>query len=120
MSTTADQLRSQRIPIQQVVDELVDALGAPMVAVIAGEASTRAVRAWRNGEYQPKNGQVELRFALRIVDIIATRNEKDVIKAWFGGLNDLLNDQNPALLIASGDHAAMRDVLNAARAFISM
>lgn len=118
MTLVMDPLRSQRMPIEDVVRDLVDVLGTHMVAVIGGGASTRAVRAWRDGEYEPR-GKDALRLALRVADILATREKKDVIRAWFGGLNHLLNDENPALVISKRSGSASRSVLIAARAFVS-
>lgn len=118
MTLLKDPIRAQRLPIRDVVKELADVLGIHMVAVIGGETSTRAVRAWRDGDYAPRADD-ELRLALQVVDVLATREAKDVIRAWFGGLNHLLDDENPALLIAKEFTSKGKSVLNAARAFVS-
>lgn len=110
-------LRIER-PIRVIVSELVAVLGAPLVAVIAGEKSVSAVEAWCNGEAQPAAGD-SLRNALYVAELLKTREENDVIRAWFGGVNHLLDDQNPALMLATNDPAAWSSVIKAAQAFVA-
>jgi hypothetical protein len=84
-------------PLKQVVQELIDLLGATTVATIGGVNETRAVMQWLNGR-KPQRPNV-LRFALQLAGMIA--ENPTVIRAWFQGSNPNLNDRSPALLLRS-------------------
>lgn len=108
--------RSLRLSISEVVAELVKVLGTPIVATVGGGKTTRAVRGWMRNENSPRNDQA-LRSALQIVDVLRTADQQDdTIRAWFGGMNPLLDDDNPALILGRNPHNAKR-VLHAARRF---
>lgn len=118
MNTTAAQM--PRHKTDQLVRELAAVLGAPLVAVIAGVRDTRSVRQWMSNQSEPRDkALVRLRTAMQIVDILRLSEEPDVIKAWFAGLNPLLDDQNPARLVGTGDEADWRRVIHAARRYVS-
>lgn len=104
----------------EVVRELTDILGSKVVALIGGVRDTRSVRAWLRDESPPTRIDA-LRLALRVADIIRTRDRDDVVRAWFGGTNQMLDSENPALFIASRfeQHTDQKKVIDAARAFIS-
>jgi hypothetical protein len=112
--------RSTRLAIPEVVAELVKVLRTPMVAVIGGGRSTRSVRGWIHGEHAPRNDH-GLRAALHVLDVfLAAHYKSDTIRAWFGGMNHLLEDDNPAMLL--GKHFTpeqAKRVLLAARQFVS-
>lgn len=111
--------RSIRLPISEVVSELVEVLGTPMVAVVGGGKSTRAVRGWMRKESTPRNDH-GLRAALQIVDVLRAANQRnDTVRAWFGGMNPLLDDDNPAITLGRNPDRAKR-VLQAARRFASL
>ena len=77
------------------------------------------MRAWAKREYATDN-EDNLRFALQVVHILGTREASDTIRAWFAGMNDLLADENPALLIGAGPDAnTKKRILGAARHFIA-
>lgn len=111
------EMRAVRLKIEDVVCELKAILGPRSVALLGGVRDTRSVRAWINGEYPPSNERA-LRFALQIADIIGSREERDVVRAWFEGTNHLLDDENPLLLIANRSDSN-KALLSAARQFIS-
>lgn len=120
-ATAVTSSRHVRMGTQEVVQALAAALGAPIVAVMAGVKDTRSVRFWIAGEKLPR-GAVDdrLRLALQTLDIILTRNERDVARAWFAGMEPELDDQAPAIVIAERDDpASRRAVLAAARRFIA-
>jgi hypothetical protein len=104
-------------PLPEAIAELIELLGAPLVAVIGGVGETRAVQQWLNGR-QPQRAQV-LRFALQVATMIASSTECEMARAWFQGSNPHLGDTTPALLLRK---AALGDVqpkiMAAARAFI--
>lgn len=107
---------AMELPIAEVVQELVDLLGAKTVAVIGDVKETRAVQQWLT-ERAPQRPHV-LRFALQLASMIAGNADSEVAVAWFHGSNPHLNDQAPMLMLR--DHP-LQDVqgplLNAARSF---
>jgi len=79
--------------IAQVVEELVELLGASTVAVIGGVNETRAVQQWMS-EREPQR-QDALRFALQLATMIATSGNPERARAWFAGSNPHLDDKCP-------------------------
>ncbi len=103
-------------PLERVVRELVDLLGAPVVALLAGVSETRAVQQWMSGR-QPQRPQV-LRFALQLCCMIATREQNAIAQAWFQGSNPHLNDAIPVLLLRNAPLVEVQEkLIAAARAF---
>lgn len=89
---------AMRLPIQQVVRELVRLLGATTVAAIGGVTETRAVAQWTK-DREPQRPHV-LRFALQLACMIdAATGDYHVVRAWFQGSNPLLGDAVPATLL---------------------
>jgi len=115
----SDQLaHSQAIslPINEVVKQLVDLLGATNVAVIGGVGETRAVDQWILGR-KPQRSHV-LRFALQIGTMIAARTERELARAWFHGSNPYLDDAIPLLLLRDAPLPEVQvKLMTAARAF---
>ena len=107
---------AMEIPIQEVVRELVDLLGAPLVAVIGGVGETRAVSQWL-GNRAPQRPNV-LRFALQLATMIARTIDREMARAWFEGSNPHLDDAVPALLLRDNPLADVHaNLMAAARAF---
>ena len=102
--------------IRSVVRELVEALGATMVAAIGGVSETRAVKQWMV-DREPQRPHV-LRFALQLVWIIGERGDQHMVRAWFQGLNPHLNDAIPLLLLRERRLSDIQaPLMAAARAF---
>lgn len=81
--------------------ELRDALGAKLMAYVAGVQSTTNVRAWAEGQQEP-TGTILAR--LDVVSEImrwANRDSAGVFQAWMMGMNPLLGDNAPACMIRS-------------------
>ena len=109
---------AMEIPISQVVTELIDLLGAPVVALIGGVAETRAVQQWTTGR-KPQRPNA-LRFALQIATMIAASTDREMARAWFEGSNPHLDDAIPALLLRNQPLAHLQQrMMMAARAFAS-
>lgn len=107
---------AMEIPIQAVVAELIDLLGAPLVAVIGGVGETRAVHAWTQNR-TPQRPNV-LRFALQMTTMIARTRDREFARAWFEGSNPQLNDAVPALLLRDQPLAEVHaNLMAAARSF---
>jgi hypothetical protein len=81
---------------------------------------TRAVREWAEGTRTINNEtDVErLRIAYRAAHLIAERDTPAVAQTWFQGLNLILDDRPPALLLCEGELSDVGPkVLAAARQF---
>lgn len=111
--------RAHRLPIDAVVAELRDVLGARLVAYLAGVTETRAVREWAEGTRTPRSPVPErLRLALQVVEMVHGRDSAGVVQAWLQGLNPRLEDRSPARLLREGDLEEVGpQILAAARAF---
>jgi len=104
------------IPIGQVVEELVDILGATTVAVIGGVKETRAVQQWCQGR-EPQRAHV-LRFALQLAQMIAGSANHEFAVAWFHGSNPSVDDDVPMLMLANRPLSEVQaPLVRAARAF---
>src|SRR6516225_1209283 len=85
------------LPIEDVVKELTDLLGATNVAAIGGVTETRAVQQWTAGR-EPQRAHV-LRFALQLGTMIAAAADRDLARAWFHGSNPHLDDAVPIMML---------------------
>lgn len=106
--------------VPQIVDELRRALGAKLVAYIAGVTETRTVREWVEAGRRPSPTAVDrLRLAHRVVTLIGQSEGEAVVPTWFQGMNPHLGDHSPARVLHEDtfDEAGPR-VLAAANAFV--
>jgi|SRR5579862_355475 len=103
LPTTRDDFASHdhvmSITVQQVVRELVDALGLTLVAEVAGVGETRAVTAWMD-KRAPQKPQT-LRFALQLTRMLCEGDDTWRARAWFQGSNPHLDDRSPVMLLRS-------------------
>jgi hypothetical protein len=107
----------------ELVTALREMLGARLVAYLGKVKETRAVRQWAEGTRTIGNDtDVErLRIAYRAAKLITARDTAAVAQAWFQGLNPILDDRAPALLLRDGDLADVGPrVLAAARQFAAV
>ena len=112
---------AMRAPFPVVTRELIDILGARLVAYIAKVSETRAVHEWGARGRGPKDGSVapRLRLALQVASLIAQHDSHEVAQAWFQGLNPQLGDRSPARLLREGDLSEVGpEIVGAARAFV--
>jgi hypothetical protein len=106
-----------------VVQNLLNILGGPNVAVIGGVSKTSAVADWARGEREPKSQdqEVRLRVALRLALILKQRFGDKTVRAWFLGANHELEDESPIAVLVHGETGAVqKPLLTAARAFIQL
>jgi hypothetical protein len=112
---------AMRAPFAAVAKELIDILGAKLVAYIAGVGETRAVQQYADDSRSPRHPAIEprLRLALRIAKLIRDHDSKEIAQAWFTGLNPQLNDRSPARLLREGEIDDVGpEIVVAARAFV--
>lgn len=103
-----------------LVAQLRDLLGVRLVAVIAGVSETRAVHEWAEGSREIRNPFVlpRLRLAYQVASMLADTESPAIAQAWMQGLNPILDDQSPALLLRADDsQEAGQRILAAARTF---
>lgn len=103
------------LPGAAVVHELVAALGAQLVAAIAGVTETRRVRAWERGEHPQRIDT--LRTALQVTRVIIARSSAASAKAWFTGTVPALDYVSPLEVLRENTSEARTRVLRAAVAF---
>jgi hypothetical protein len=110
-----------RAPFNFVAKELIDILGAKLVAYIAGVREARAAQQYADDSRSPRHPTTEsrLRLALRVAMLISRHDSKEVAQAWFMGLNPQLNDRSPARLLREGEIDEVGpEIIAAARAFV--
>jgi hypothetical protein len=96
---------------------LQDALGAKLVAYLANVSGPRTVAHWVAGDRSPgAESETRLRTAFLIFRLLGEVESSYVVRAWFAGLNPVLDDTAPATAIREG---RLREALAAAKAFLS-
>jgi hypothetical protein len=94
-------------------------LGQKWTAYMTGVADPKAVGKWARGVRKPQpESERKLRDAYQIALLLASVDDEDTARVWFGGMNPALDHRAPAWVIANvpdgGDRA-----MAAALAFIS-
>jgi transcriptional regulator with XRE-family HTH domain len=101
--------------IDEVVRFLTDVLGRPLLARTVG-VNRRTLASWLRGTSSPSaRSRERLRGALAIWHIVAEIEAPEVVRAWFMGMKDALDDYSPAEVIAEG---RIDEVAAVARAYL--
>lgn len=96
---------------------LQDALGQKLVAYIANVSGPRTVARWVANERNPgTNAEERLSVAFYIFRLLRDVESSHVVRAWFAGLNPLLDETAPATVIREG---RFQEAVAAAKAFVS-
>ena len=104
-----------RLPIAAIAEYLQGVLGQRLTAVIAGVSDAKAVGQWAKAARSPHpEAERRLRDAYQVTQLLMQREAADTVRAWFRGMNPDLDDEAPALAIATQP----AQVLQAARAFL--
>lgn len=114
---------ANRMTPAELVAALRPMLGDRLVAYLGRVKETRAVRGWADGTRNISGAETleRLRLAYRISRMICERDSHQVVQAWMQGLNPLLDDRAPAVLLRDGELGDIGpDVLAAARQFVSV
>lgn len=110
---------SIRLSEPELARDLRDFLGAKLVAHIGSVKETRAVRQRADGERKPSSEVIaRLRHACHVAALLAERDSRSVVQAWFQGMNPQLDDVPPSRQLREGQvEDAAQAVLTAARTF---
>lgn len=119
MTTTMEKIaldRSRRADVMEMAAMLQSLLGQKVTAAIVGIGEPKIVGRWARGQPLVEvDVERRLRDAYRIVTLLEQADTADTVRAWFLGMNPLLDDHAPAELIAEDPVR----VLQAARAFLA-
>lgn len=102
--------------IDEIAKQLRDMLSSQLTALIAGVDSTRTITRWATREVTrvPRDKEERLRTAYTIVHLLTQYDTPKVVRAWFVGMNPILDD-SPARAISQG---RFPEALKAAQEFI--
>jgi hypothetical protein len=118
MTTTMEKIaldQARRAGVAQMAATLQSLLGQKVTAAIVGVDDPTNVGGWARGEPLVETDvERRLRNTFRIAALLMQADTPDTVRAWFLGMNPLLEDRAPAELIADDP---LR-VLQAARAFM--
>jgi hypothetical protein len=111
--------RAVHTPLPEVAARLQDLFGQKVVAVVAGVEDPRAVGKWARGQREPRgDAEPRLRAAYQIALLLTLGDSADAARAWFLGMNPLLADRAPYVILGEGLNGSER-VMQAARAFLA-
>jgi hypothetical protein len=103
-----------QVALPELVRHLTEVVGAPLVAVMAQAPSARDVEHWAHGDKTPDAAdERRLRDADWVVQTLLQTESAEVVKAWLMGMNPMLDDQAPGLILADDPES----VFFAARAY---
>lgn len=96
---------------------LQDALGQKLVAYIVGISDSKTVGRWARGVREPTpDNEKRLRTAFYIFQLLNELESSYTVRAWFAGLNPLLDDESPAAYLRKG---RLKETAAAAKAYVS-
>ncbi len=100
----------------ELAERLQKHLGQRVGAILVGVSDAKALGRWARGEQEP-HGKREalLRSAVQVLELLLGVENPETIRAWFTGMNPLLDDESPAAVFAENP----KRVLEAARAFLA-
>lgn len=106
--------RTVTLTIADIAEFLRDTLGSKLTAHIAGVSDAKMVGRWAEGTKPAAAREKRLRDTYQIFQVLLKAEDEYVARAWFIGMNPLLDDETPADSLREG---RARDVMAAARAF---
>lgn len=90
-----------RLALPHLVRYLIDVVDAPLVAIMAQAPSMKDAEYWAIGKQAPgADAERRLRDAYRVVQTLLETDPPDVVRTWLIGMNPLLEDQAPGLVLA--------------------
>jgi len=108
-----------RLPIPEIVKQLVGVIGRKLTAYAGGVCDVRAVDRWIEGGEVYRDAEQRLKFAFQLVRMLAEKEDPTVIQSWLTGLNPELGDRVPLRLMRENDlETVAPELMGAARAFL--
>jgi len=106
-------------PVSTIAAFLLDVLGSRLASMVCDLRDPKALPRYANGTQSPRSeGEQRLRAVHQIVSTLMEGGlTKPGVQAWFTAINPDLDDECPAELLRTGDLAASRRVLHAARTY---
>lgn len=102
-----------RATLPEMLSYLEGLLGQQLTTVIAGERDARLIEAWARAQVEPSSAAGRsIRAAYETARLLMQAESAGTVRTWFMGMNPLLDDRSPALVIRTEPGA----VLHAARA----
>jgi hypothetical protein len=103
-------------PIAEVASRLQDLFGQKLVAIMVNSGDPKAVGRWAKGEREPQSdNEAQLRRIYQVVELLLSKESSTAIRSWMVGMNPLLDDKAPALVIAEHPDRVMQ----VAKAFLA-
>lgn len=111
---------SLRLPVPELVRQLVDILGRKLTAYICNVKDARAVDRWIAGGTLYGNGEEKLRLTYQVARMLHGYDSSEVVQAWMTGINPELDDKAPLRLLRDGKPEDVApEILRAARTFVA-
>jgi len=106
-------------PISSIAGQLLEVLGSRLTSMVCEFRDPKALTRYAKGDQFPRSeSEQRLRAVHQIVSTLMAGGLVSVgVQAWFTAINPDLDDECPAQLLQTGDSAASKRVLHAARAF---
>jgi hypothetical protein len=96
---------------------LQDALGLKLVAYMVKVGDPKTVARWASDDRKPRpENEDRLRTAFYVFQLLNELESSHTVRAWFAGLNPLLDDVSPATALRDG---LLKETVAAAKAFVS-
>jgi hypothetical protein len=97
---------------------LASLLGQHLTAMIAGLDNPKTVGRWMRGQAPHPAHARRLRDAYQIAQLLELGESRQTAQSWFIGMNPILADRAPALVLADDEQSAPK-VMQAARAYLA-
>ena len=108
-----------RLPMPEIVEQLVGLIGRKLTASVGGVWNVRAVDRWTDGSELCGDAYQRLRFAFQLVRMLAEKEDFTVIQSWLTGLNPELAHRVPLRLMRENDlEKVAPEIMGTARAFL--
>ncbi len=108
-----------RLPIPEIVEQLVSLIGRKLTAYVGGVRDVRSVDRWVKGSELHGDAEPRLKFAFQLIRVLAERKGPSVIQSWLAGLNPELGERVPPRLMRENDlETVAPEIMGAARAFL--
>lgn len=97
---------------------LQELFGQSLTALVAGVDNPKTVGKWARGQVPHPGNLLRMRNAFQIATLLELAASRQTARSWFMGMNPLLDDRAPALVLAD-EHETAPLVMRAARGFLA-